>query len=226
MSCGSSWQRGAPLVRERWSGRGGSIAHNNRGTVLPPGYAQRRTNSYMPRRIAVVIACSALIAACGSSSPSTKNAAKGYSQALAFSKCMRAHGVSSFPDASTSGGGVQLSIGPSSGVNPQAPAFEAAQQSGKHLMPGGGQPSAQASAQAKARLLRTSECMRAHGITGFPDPQTGSPPSNPTGYSAVMGVNGAFIAIPSSINPGSPAFKQAAAACNFGPRGAQSGKGG
>ena len=180
----------------------------------------------MPRQIAVVIACGAVIAACGSSSPSTENAAKGYSQALAFSKCMRAHGVSNFPDPTTSGGGVQLSIGPSSGVNPQAPAFQAAQQSCKHLMPGGGQPSAQASAQAKAQLLRTSECMRAHGVTGFPDPQTGSPPSNPTGYSAVMGVNGAFLAIPSSINPQSPAFKQAAAACNFGPKGAQSRNGG
>jgi hypothetical protein len=176
----------------------------------------------MPSRPAVVIVCGALIAACGSSSPSTRNAAKGYSQALAFSECMRAHGVSNFPDPKTSGGGIQLSIGPSSGVNPQAPAFQAAQQSCQHLMPGGGQPSAQASAQAKARLLRTSECMRAHGVTDFPDPQAGSPPSNPAGYSAVMGEDGAFLAIPSSINPRSPAFEQAAAACNFGPKGAQS----
>jgi hypothetical protein len=61
--------------------------------------------------------------------------------------------------------------------------------------------------------------MRAHGITDFPDPQTGSPPSNRAAYSAVMGIDGAFLAIPSSINPRSPAFEQAAAACNFGPRG-------
>jgi hypothetical protein len=180
----------------------------------------------MPRRIAIVIACGALIAACGSSRPSTKNTAKGYSQALAFSKCMRAHGLSNFPDPQTLGGGIQLSITPRSGINPQAPAFQEAQQSCKHLLPNGGQPSAQASAQAKANLLRTSECMRAHGITDFPDPQTGSPPSNPAGYSAVMGVNGAFLAIPSSINPQSPAFKQAAATCNFGPRGGRAPHGG
>jgi hypothetical protein len=178
------------------------------------------------RRIALTLICGALVAACGSSSKPTTNAAKGYSHALEFSKCMRAHGVSNFPDPSRSGGGVQLSIGPSSGVNPQAPAFQAAQQSCKHLMPNGGQPSAQASAQAKAQLLRTSECMRAHGITDFPDPQTGSPPSNPAGYSAVMGVNGAFLAIPSSINPRSPAFMQAASACNFGPKGAHAREGG
>ncbi|MGH2887419.1 MAG: hypothetical protein ACRDPA_32760, partial [Solirubrobacteraceae bacterium] len=83
----------------------------------------------------------------------------------------------------------------------------------------GGQPSAQASANAKAQLLRTSECMRAYGVTDFPDPQSGSPPSSPAGYSAIMGVPGAFLAIPSSINTQSPAFEQAAAACNFGPRG-------
>jgi hypothetical protein len=130
---------------------------------------------------------------------------------------MRAHGVSKFPDPSRSGGGVHLAITPSSGINPQAPAFQAAQQSCQHLLPNGGQPSAQASAQAKAQLLRTSECMRAHGITDFPDPQTGLPPSSGN-FSAVMGVDGAFLAIPRSINPQSPAFRQAAAACNFGSR--------
>lgn len=173
----------------------------------------------MPRYIALVIACGGLIAACGSSSsPTTTStaAAKGYSQAIAFSKCMRSHGVPNFPDPSTSGGGIHIAIEGGSGVNPQAPAFQAAQKSCRPLLPNGGQPSAQASAQAKARLLRTSGCMRAHGITGFPDPQTGSPPSSPAGYSAIMGVNGAFLAIPNSINTQSPAFKQAAAVCNFG----------
>jgi hypothetical protein len=172
-------------------------------------------------RIAVIVGCGALIAACGSSGPSSsspagKDPTGAYSQALAYSNCMRAHGVSNFPDPTTNGGGVQFSIGSNSGVNPQAPAFQTAQQSCRHLMPGGGTPSAQASAQAKAALLRTSECMRAHGITDFPDPQTGSPPTSPAGYSAVMAINGAFLAIPSSINMQSPAFKQAAAKCNFG----------
>ena len=174
----------------------------------------------MPRRIAIVISCGTLIAACGSSSPSTHDPAKGYSQALAFSICMRAHGVSNFPDPSTRGGGVDLSITPSSGINTEAPAFQSAQHSCQHLMPGVGQPSAQASAQAKAQLLRTSECIRAHGITDFPDPQTGSPPSNRAAYSSIMGFDGAFLAVPSSINPQSPAFKQAAAACNLWPGGA------
>jgi hypothetical protein len=59
-----------------------------------------------------------------------------------------------------------------------------------------------------------SECMRAHGISDFPDP-TLSPPSNPAGYGLALGRDGVFIAIPKTIDVRSPAFKQAAAACGF-----------
>jgi hypothetical protein len=171
-------------------------------------------------RIALTaLVCGLVIAACGSSVNPSKAAPKSYGQALDFSRCMRSHGLSNFPDPSRTGHGIQLSAGPSSGVNPQSPAFQQAQQACKHLLPGGGQPSAQASAQAKAHLLHISECMRAHGISGFPDPHSGSPPSSPAGYSAVFGTPGGYLAIPSSINVSSPAFKQAASACNFGPRG-------
>ena len=44
----------------------------------------------------------------------------------AFSRCMRAHGIADFPDPSP-GGGLQLSGGPSSDLNPSNPAFQAAQ---------------------------------------------------------------------------------------------------
>jgi hypothetical protein len=71
-----------------------------------------------------------------------------------------------------------------------------------------------------SQALAFSKCMRAHGISGFPDPTT-TPPSGPAGYSAVMGRDGVFLAIPNSIDAQSPGFKQAAAACNFGPRGGQ-----
>jgi hypothetical protein len=63
-------------------------------------------------------------------------------------------------------------------------------------------------------MLAISECMRRHGISEFPDP-TLSAPTSPAGYSAVLGRDGVFLAIPNTINPRSPAFKQAAAACGF-----------
>ncbi|HXB64776.1 MAG TPA: hypothetical protein VNV42_07880 [Solirubrobacteraceae bacterium] len=65
-------------------------------------------------------------------------------------------------------------------------------------------------------MLKISECMRTHGISGFPDPST-SPPSNPAGNSAIVGNGGYYLAIPKSIDTRSPAFKQAAATCSFGP---------
>lgn len=184
----------------------------------------------MPKQLALILAVGLGIAGCGASSNAAtdsaatnnggqKNSTKAYSEALAFSKCMRAHGVSNFPDPNTTGRGIQLSVGPNSGVDPQAPAFKSAQTACKHLLPGGGPSSGPPSPQARAQLLRVSECMRAHGISGFPDPTT-TPPSDPAGYSAVMGRNGVFLAIPDSIDTQSPAFEQAAAACNFGPKAA------
>jgi hypothetical protein len=131
---------------------------------------------------------------------------------------MRAHGLPNFPDPSRSGGhGIQLSAGPDSGVNPSAPAFRTAQKACQHLLPGGGPTSGHPSAQDKAQMLQVSQCMRAHGITDFPDPTT-SQPSAGKGFSMAIGRNGVFLAVPDSINPHSPAFLRAAAACNFGPK--------
>jgi hypothetical protein len=67
-------------------------------------------------------------------------------------------------------------------------------------------------------MVRTSECMRAHGVTGFPDPTT-TPPANPQDYSIVDGIGGLsgglFLLVPKTINVDSPAFKQAAKTCSF-----------
>jgi hypothetical protein len=172
------------------------------------------------KQITVILSCGLLIAACGSSSKPAADAAKGgYPQALAFSRCMRAHGVAKFPDPSTNGRGIQLTIGPGSGVNPQDPGFRAAQKACGRLMPGGGPSSGHPSAQDKAQMLKVSQCMRSHGITDFPDPTT-SQPSPGKGFGMAIGRNGVFLAIPNSIDVQSPAFKRAAAACNFGPQGA------
>jgi hypothetical protein len=172
------------------------------------------------KQITVIFSCGLLIAACGSSSNQTADPGKGgYPQALAFSRCMRAHGLPNFPDPTSHGHGIQLSAAPDSGVDPQSPAFRAAQKACQHLMPGGGPTSDHPSAQDKAQMLKVSQCMRAHGIAGFPDP-TNSQPSAAKGFSMAIGRNGVFLAIPNSIDVQSPAFRRAAAACNFGPKGA------
>jgi hypothetical protein len=126
---------------------------------------------------------------------------------------MRTHGLSDFPDPSP-GGGIQIAIG--SGLNPFSPAFKAAQSSCRNLLPGGGPPpQGPPSAQTTEQMLAISKCMRAHGVTGFPDPTT-TPPSGISGFSQVIGHGGLFLAVPATIDSNSPVFKQAATACHFG----------
>jgi hypothetical protein len=153
------------------------------------------------------VTCVVVIAACGSSSNTSKPARNG--AFVAYSECIRSHGVPNFPDPSPAGG-----IHLSSGINPQSPAFESAQQACTKLLPGGGPSSQHPSEQDKLQMLEISECMRRRGVSGFPDP-TLSPPSSPAGYSLLEDRGGVVLAIPNTINMGSPVFKQAAAACGF-----------
>lgn len=172
-------------------------------------------------RLLTLAACLAGLSACGStsseanSSGSSGSDSAGYSAFLSFSECMRAHGVTNFPDPSP-GGGIQLNA--ASGVNPFSPAFKAAQAKCNKLLPGGG-PGAggQPSASAERGMLATSRCMRAHGVSGFPDPTT-TPPSSPEGDSIVLGGGHVFLVVPATIDTASPAFERAASACGFGPR--------
>lgn len=128
--------------------------------------------------------------------------------------CMRSHGVPNFPDPG-SGGGVQISAG--SGINPFSPAFKAAQSQCAKLLPGGG-PGTRGvpSAEAKQQMLAVSECMRAHGVSGFPDP-TLTPPVNLAADSIAMGRGGVFLVVPRTIDTASPVFQSAAKDCRFGP---------
>jgi hypothetical protein len=140
-------------------------------------------------------------------------AGKSYAAALGYARCMRTHGVPSFPDPKEVGGEIQIS-GSQSGMNPQGSTFVSARRSCRHLLPGGGEPSHADQKRALARMLHVSQCMRAHGISGFPDP-TRSPPPDRAGYSDIMSNGVAWLAISNSIDVRSPAFEQAAATCRL-----------
>jgi hypothetical protein len=127
-------------------------------------------------------------------------------EALAFSRCMRSHGVPNFPDP-TAHGQIQIQSGgpggsnvTSSGLDPNNPHFQAAQTACQHLMPA---PSAAEQHQAFSNALRQSQCMRAHGIKDFPDPQS----SNGRISMSIRGGAG------SDLNPNNPLFQRAQAAC-------------
>jgi hypothetical protein len=160
--------------------------------------------------VLVTLGCAMALAACGSgksNNGSNANAGSG----IKFADCMRTHGVPNFPDPSGGGGGIQITAG--SGIKPQSPAFQSAQNACAKLLPGGGPGRGQAPEARKVAMVKLAECMRKHGLATFPDP-TATPPSPGPGLGIAFGSPGSFIAVPQSLL-NSPGFNQAAAACNF-----------
>jgi hypothetical protein len=157
------------------------------------------------------VSCALALTACGSSGKSNNgSASNGEAAGIEFADCMRSHGVPNFPDPGP-GGGIQISS--NSGINPQSPAFQSAQNACSKLMPGGGPLRGPVSESQKLAMLRLAKCMRKHGLSTFPDPRTTAPAPG-TGFGIAFGGPGSFIAVPQSLIQ-SPAFNQAAAACNF-----------
>src|SRR5262249_18577405 len=112
-----------------------------------------------------------------------------------FASCMRQNGVPSFPDPSASG-----SI-TASGINPNSPAVQNPMKAGRKDTPNGGKgPSPGQQAGMQEQALKFSACMRAHGLTNFPDPKFSA-------GSASIQIQG------KGINPNSPLFQSAQKAC-------------
>ena len=141
-----------------------------------PRAAWRRRGRILP--VAAVSALAAgMLAGCGGS-PSTPSSNKptggpqAPAQAIAYSRCMRTHGVPSFPDPtiSRSGGGVGIGLGIPASVS-ASPAFKTAQQACAKLAPGGpaGSGAAPITAQQHKQIVQFAACMRSHGVPGFPD---------------------------------------------------------
>jgi hypothetical protein len=85
---------------------------------------------------------------------------------VAFSQCMRSHGVPNFPDPQHfAGGNVKLTI---HNLQPSPAALNAC----GHLLPTNGGPSQTAQQQRRqlADELSFARCMRNHGVSRFPDP--------------------------------------------------------
>lgn len=154
-----------------------------------------------------LIAAAVLAVGCGSSSPkSTTTSPTVAAQALAFSKCMRSHGVPNFPDrGGTPPNGPYNSIAgiviPSS-INTQSPAYLSATKSCQGVLSAvfSSQGKPPITASMKAALIAHAQCMRDHGVPDFPDPT----------FPASGGIE---IQIGPGVNVNSPAYKQAQAAC-------------
>jgi CubicO group peptidase (beta-lactamase class C family) len=102
------------------------------------------TGKFTPPLAIAAVAAAVLLSACGSAAtashapkPAAQSATSGAgagSLPLEYSRCMRAHGVAEFPDPVD--GHIMLS--PTSGLNPDSPAFEAASRACAQYGPPGG----------------------------------------------------------------------------------------
>jgi hypothetical protein len=105
-------------------------------------------------------------AATTTTSPRTK--------AVLFSECMRANGVSGFPDPDATGALTIDAVANGSSVDTDSPAFEQALSACKELEPSGFTGHERTTEQ-QAAALRFAQCIRDHGVRDFPDPGAHDP---------------------------------------------------
>jgi hypothetical protein len=142
------------------------------------------------RTSAVIVAAAAavLAAACsgsGSSTGSGSSSAGGSStsaSAVAYSACMRDHGVPNYPDPGSDG---QVPKGNAQAFGVSTSQYEAAERACRHLLPNGDSTSLtqclmtgdcpQAVVRQALEEGRTfAQCMRNHGVPNWPDPSIDS----------------------------------------------------
>ena len=87
---------------------------------------------------------------------------------VAYSGCMRSHGVQNFPDPKP-GGGFDLT---GTGINRFSPQVESAQKACASVAPAGFQKTPAQIRQHIKVLMAVAKCMRANGVPYFPDPNS------------------------------------------------------
>jgi hypothetical protein len=179
--------------------------------IVTRGQQQHQLRAYL-----ALVGCALAIAACGSSNKPGAPGPSGGASTIAtldkYSACMRDHGVSGFPDPSTtetpnSFGMDGYNFDLPATMDTQSPAYESAQTTcGKLVSTGSGSsPPAGMLAKAREAALKRAECMRKHGVPNFPDP-TGNGNGNGITESSAGGSN-------ARMSPQSPTFQQAEKIC-------------
>jgi hypothetical protein len=132
---------------------------------------------------------------------SSSNGSRQAPSLLAYASCMRSHGVPNFPDPTGKSGIPKPALVTALKAVSSSQA-QAASSDCKDLLPAGGlsgQPVQTIPVQDQQDYLRAVACLRAHGITNFPDP--------------VFSDGGVHFNIPPSINTNSTQFTQARLIC-------------
>ncbi|MBO0835754.1 MAG: hypothetical protein J2P28_09570 [Actinobacteria bacterium] len=176
------------------------MSNNSRG-----GSGLRPRRLARPAALITVIASAALLAAACSDSPSStrtsgstaSGGSANSSTGVAYSQCVRSHGVPNFPDPDSNG-----QIPKEAAVRALREVSDSVAKSASgacaNLNPAGQGPTT-LTTQQQQDYLRAAACMRSHGITNFPDP--------------TFSGGSVHFAFPSSIDTSSARFAQAQQIC-------------
>jgi hypothetical protein len=171
-----------------------------------PGHRSPRLRRARIAAVVTVTAAAALLtAACGGSPSSAGSGGSPdgggatSSQLVAYTQCMRSHGVPDYPGPSSSGQMPKITSGQQVGVSDSR--LTAAQGTCQHLWP------YQAPTQAQLRQqltddLKFAQCMRSHGVPDMPDP------TNSDGHAEFV-----ISVSKDGFNPHSPQIQAKARAC-------------
>jgi hypothetical protein len=129
--------------------------------------------------VAGVAGLSLLLCDCvGVGSASTSPGSAQLRAELAYARCMRAHGVTNFPDPDSQG------AFPPFQTHVSQQRSQAAQHTCQHLLPHGGGAGGAGTRGDRQKLalgLKTAQCMRRHGYPSYPDPVAGGASSQGSG---------------------------------------------
>jgi hypothetical protein len=165
--------------------------HRGAADHFEPEHDMKRGRSFWMRAAVVVAGGTVLLAACGGGSGSppssggtpTAGGSSSSPSAVAFSACMRSHGVPNYPDPDSHG---QLAKGDAQLFGVSAALFQSAQRACQSVLPTGGtftqqfqqcvtagdcSPAVVQEALTKQRAF--ARCMRASAVPNFPDPKIG-----------------------------------------------------
>jgi len=136
-----------------------------------------------------------LAAACGAGSAGSSGplGKSNLQIAVDYAKCMRSHGAPNWPDPNGQGHFLKTKT---NAAEFQAPA--SAYRACVHLLPNGGELTMAQQQIIAPLMLKLAGCMRAHGITNFPDPTVNA---------------GGVTVDPRSLDTSSPQFHAAQKAC-------------
>jgi hypothetical protein len=110
----------------------------------------------------------------GSGSGGGNSAATTGEKAVKFAECMRANGVSGFPDPSASGSFTIDGVANGSSLDPDGAAFKHAMSACRNLEPPGF-TGPKVTPQQTVTRLKFAQCVRDNGVPDFPDPTQNGP---------------------------------------------------